>query len=158
RSLGQLQAVALIVAPTAQVHGLPFARLDLHPEQLDEEPQAVVRERRQQLGMADVGEVVDRLRHRRSDSRRSRNPSSSYESPPDSNCSRLMRSRSARSREEFRTSSTRSCSTTAAPSASSTTMSSVRMVAPPTTTGSPIVPATYFVAPRTRTQRAQIGR
>ncbi len=61
RGLGQLEAVALIVAPAAQVHRLVLARLDLHPEQLDEEAQALVRERREQLRVADVGEVVDRF-------------------------------------------------------------------------------------------------
>jgi len=33
--------------------------LDLHPEQLDEEPQALLGERRQELGVGDVGEIVD---------------------------------------------------------------------------------------------------
>jgi hypothetical protein len=57
--LGQLEAVALIVAPAAQEHGLPLARLDLHPEHLLEEAQALVRLGREQLGVADVGDVVD---------------------------------------------------------------------------------------------------
>ena len=63
--LGQLEAVALVVAPAAQVYRLALALLDLHPEQVDEEPQALLGERRQQLGVADVREVVDRLAHRR---------------------------------------------------------------------------------------------
>ena len=57
--LGQLEAVALVVAPAAQVDGLALARLDLHPEHVDEEAQALVGQRRQQLGVADVREVVD---------------------------------------------------------------------------------------------------
>ena len=48
-------------------------------------------------------------------------------------------------------------STTTAPSASRTTMSPWRTVAPPAVTGSPIAPGMRFSAPRTRTQRAQIG-
>ena len=93
-ALGQLQAVGLVVAPAAQVHRLALAVLDLHPEQLDEEAQALLRERRQQLGVADVGEVVDRLRAHRLDlhpragrrgRRRARRPGA---------CARLTRSRS----------------------------------------------------------------
>ena len=61
------------------------------------------------------------------------------------------------SRAAASTSSTRSRSTTTAPSASSTTTSPWRIVAPPTSTGSPIVPGTFLSAPRTRTQRAQTG-
>ena len=60
--LGQLQAVALVVTPPAQKHGLSLTRLDLHPEQLDKEAQALVRERREQLRVPDVREVVDRFR------------------------------------------------------------------------------------------------
>jgi hypothetical protein len=57
--LGQLEAVALVVAPAAQEDGLPIARLDLHAEHLLEEAQAVVRLGGEQLGVADVGKVVD---------------------------------------------------------------------------------------------------
>ena len=59
--LGQLQAVALGLAPAAQEHRLAVAVLDLHPEQLDEEPLAGGRERGQQLGVVDVGEVAREL-------------------------------------------------------------------------------------------------
>src|SRR5581483_11188157 len=59
RRLGQLQAVARPLAPPAQVHGLSLARLLLHPEDVDEEAQALLRLRRQQLGVADAGDVVD---------------------------------------------------------------------------------------------------
>ncbi len=57
--LGQLEAVGLVLTPPTQEHRLTLLVLDLHPEQLDEERQAVVGERRQQLGVGDVGDVVD---------------------------------------------------------------------------------------------------
>src|SRR5262245_22385896 len=56
--LGQLQAVAQVIAPAAQVHGLALARLLLHSEDVDEELQALVRLRREELGMADPRDVV----------------------------------------------------------------------------------------------------
>ena len=68
--LGQLEAVGLVLAPPAQEHRLAAAVLDLHPEQVDEEVQAVVGKRREQLGVGDVGEVVDRLGHASTFSRR----------------------------------------------------------------------------------------
>ena len=74
RRLGQLQAVAEVVAPAAQVDRLPVARLLLHPEHVDEEAQALVGLRREQLGVADAGDVVDRLGH---SSTRARRPSRS---------------------------------------------------------------------------------
>ena len=74
--LGQLEAVALVVAPAAQVHRLTLSLLDLHPEQVDEEPQALLGKWGQQLGVADVRKVVDLLTHRPA-STRSRRPSSS---------------------------------------------------------------------------------
>jgi hypothetical protein len=58
--LGQLQAVAQVVAPAAQVDRLPLARLLLHPEHVDEEAQALLRGRREQLGMPDPGDLVER--------------------------------------------------------------------------------------------------
>ena len=39
---GELQAVALVVAPAAQEDRLPLARLDLHPHDVDEEAQALL--------------------------------------------------------------------------------------------------------------------
>ena len=75
--LGQLEAVALVLAPPAQEHRLALAVLDLHAEQLDEELQAVLRERREQLGVGDVGEVVGRLSGHVAASTLSRRPSRS---------------------------------------------------------------------------------
>ena len=57
--LGQLEAVALVVAPAAQEDRLALARLHLHAEHLLEEAQALVGLGGEQLGVADVGEVVD---------------------------------------------------------------------------------------------------
>src|SRR5262249_24006890 len=48
--LGQLEAVAQVVAPAAQVDGLPLARLLLEAEHVDEEPAALLPSRRPQLG------------------------------------------------------------------------------------------------------------
>ena len=62
--LGELQAVAQVVAPAAQEHRLTVARLLLHPEDVDEEAQALVRPRRQELCVADVRHVVQLLGHR----------------------------------------------------------------------------------------------
>ena len=53
-------ALALVVAPAAQVHRLARARLDLHAQHVDEERQALGGLRRQQLDVADVGEVATR--------------------------------------------------------------------------------------------------
>ena len=58
---------------------------------------------------------------------------------------RFSCSRSARCSRRASTSSTRSRSTTTAPSASSTTTSPWRIVAPPTSTGSPIAPRTVLL-------------
>ncbi len=116
RRLGQLQAVAEVVAPAAQVDGLALARLDLHAEDVDEEREALLRLRRQQLRVPDASEVV----HCSTSARRL---SRSYESAPASSFSRFTRSRSSRSRAASSTSSTRSCGTTVAPSVSSTTTS-----------------------------------
>src|ERR1700741_5113170 len=124
--LGQLEAVGLVLAPPAQEHRLARLMLHLHPEQINEEVQAVIGERGEQLGVGDVGEVVDWLGHASTFSRR---PSRSYESAPSLSLARLTRSRSARSREASSASSTRSECTTATPSASRTTMSPFRMVA-----------------------------
>ncbi len=81
RRLGQLQAVAGVVAEAAQEDRLALARLDLHPEHVDEEAQALLRGRRQQLGVADVGKVADGTGHARA-SKRSRRPSISQERAP----------------------------------------------------------------------------
>ena len=72
--LGELQAVAEVVAPAAQEDGLPVARFLLHAEHVDEEAEALLRLRREQLRVPDPGEVVDRLAH---DSTSSRRPSRS---------------------------------------------------------------------------------
>ena len=140
--LGQLEAVALVVAPAAQEHRLPLARLHLHPEHLLEEAQALVRLGREQLGVADVGHVVDPslALHARAQAvevvgQRARLAA----------CARFTRSCSARSRDAASTSSMRSRSTTTAPSASSTTASPGRIVAPPTSTGSSSAPTSVFV-------------
>ena len=58
RGLREHQAVAEVVAPAAQVDGLPFARLLLHAEHVDEEAEALVGLRRQELRVGDAGEVV----------------------------------------------------------------------------------------------------
>jgi hypothetical protein len=73
--LGELQAIALVVAPAAQENRLPLARLDLHPEDVDEEAQALLGLGRQQLGVADVRDLVQGLGH--SASTISRRPSRS---------------------------------------------------------------------------------
>ena len=118
RRLGQLQAVAQVVAPAAQVDRLPLARLLLHPEHVDEEAQALLRLRREQLGVADAGDVVERsvtpppAPAGRPGRRRARPPGASPACRP-----RARRGRAAAAS----TSSTRSCSTTATPSASRTT-------------------------------------
>ena len=59
--LGQLQAVGLVLAPAAQEYRLALAVLDLHTEQVDEEAQAVVGGRGEELGVGNVGDVVDWL-------------------------------------------------------------------------------------------------
>jgi hypothetical protein len=59
--LGELQAVAEVVTPTAQVDRPALARLLLQSEHVDEEAQALVRLRRQKLRMADPGDVVERV-------------------------------------------------------------------------------------------------
>ena len=75
RRLGELEAVALVVAPAAQEDRLALARLLLHAEHVDEEAQALLGLRGEQLGVADVGEVVERARS--SPSTSSRRPSRS---------------------------------------------------------------------------------
>ena len=61
--LGELQAVAEVVAPAAQEDGLPVARFLLHAEHVDEEAEALLRLRGEELRVPDPGEVVDRLAH-----------------------------------------------------------------------------------------------
>ena len=153
--LGQLEAVALVVAPAAQEDRLALARLDLHAEHVLEEAQARLGLRREQLGVADVRDVVQasrrppRARAGRRGRRRARRPRAGP----------ACRARfSARSRAAASTSSTRSRATTTAPSASSTTASPgadrraadldrlVERARPPS-----------WSAPLTRTQRAQTG-
>src|SRR4029079_1354326 len=63
RRLGELQAVAEVVAPAAQVDRATVAGLLLHPEHLDEEAQALLRLRRQELGVCDVRDLVEVLGH-----------------------------------------------------------------------------------------------
>ena len=63
--LGELQAVAEVVTPAAQIDRVPLARFLFQPEHVDEEAQALVRLRGQQLGVGDPGDVVERLGHRR---------------------------------------------------------------------------------------------
>ena len=72
--LRELQAVAKVVPPPAQEDRLPVARFLLHAENVDEEAEALLRIRREKLRVPDAGEVVDRLAH---DSTRSRRPSRS---------------------------------------------------------------------------------
>src|SRR5262249_36772269 len=68
--LGELQAVARVVAPAAQEDGLALPRLDLHPEEVDEEGQALVGKRCEQLRVPDVHEIADGLAHLSTRSRR----------------------------------------------------------------------------------------
>ena len=60
--LGQLQAVALVVAPAAQVDRLAFPCLLLHPEDVGEEPKRALGLGGEQLGVADAGDLPERLR------------------------------------------------------------------------------------------------
>ena len=64
RRLRELQAVAEVVAPAPQEDGLPVARLLLHAEHVDEEAEALLGLRGQELRVPDPGDVVDRLAHR----------------------------------------------------------------------------------------------
>src|SRR3954468_4474785 len=153
RRLGELEAVALVVAPAAQVRRPAFLALDLHAHHVDEEPQARLRLRGQEL---DRPEVRD-LAHDATPSTFARRPSRSYDSAPPASFAPLTRSFCSRSRAAASTSSTRSASITATPSASSTTMSPGLIVAPPTYTGTSSSPAVAFTAPWMRTQRAQVG-
>ena len=137
RRLGQLQAVAEVVAPAAEEDRLALARLLLHAEHVDEEAQALVGRRRQQLGVADAGDdreparslldqlaqAVEVVRERARLELRA-----------------LVRlGRGAVARQPRAPPRRAPAATTTAPSASSTTTSPCRIVAPPTSTGSPIV-------------------
>jgi hypothetical protein len=75
--LRQLQAVPLVVAPAPQEDRLTVARLDLHAQDVDEEAQALLGLRGQQLRMADVRDLVQRRRRRHVSSTIARSPSSS---------------------------------------------------------------------------------
>src|SRR6266540_892931 len=79
RRLGELEAVTQVVAPAAQEDGLSRARLLLHAEYLDEEAEALLGLRRQQLGVADPRQIVEGLGH---ESMSCRRPSRSYENAP----------------------------------------------------------------------------
>ncbi len=125
--LGQLEAVAPVVSPSAQVRRRPVLRLDLHAEDVDEEPEALLRRRREKLGVVDVREI-GRSRHQRSTS--ALRPSRSYDNAPDSRAARFSRSFSARVREAASTSSMRTRGTTATPSESRTTPSPGSIVLP----------------------------
>ena len=57
--LGQLEAVALVVAVPAEEDRLALGRLLLHSQRLDEEAEAALRLRCQKLGVADVREVAE---------------------------------------------------------------------------------------------------
>src|SRR4051794_5237607 len=151
--LRELQAVALVVAPPAQVHRLALAAFDLHPEHLDEEALAVVAVRREQLDRPEVGDVA----HDTAPSTFSRSPSRSYDSSPPASFSAFTRSFSSRSRAAASTSSTRSAAITATPSVTRMTTSPGLIVAPPTSTGTSSSPAVFLTAPWMRTQRAQVG-
>jgi len=74
RRFRQLQAIAEIVAPAAQVDRPALPRLLLHAEHVDEEAQALVRSRGQELRVPDPGDVVQRFGH---DSTSFRRPSRS---------------------------------------------------------------------------------
>ena len=56
--LGQLQRVALVVRIPPEVDGLALGCLLLHPERVDEEAEAPLRLRGEQLGVPDVREVA----------------------------------------------------------------------------------------------------
>ena len=63
RGLRELQAVAQVVPPAAQVDGLPLPRFLLEPEHVDEEAEALLGLRGQELCVSDAGDVVQRLGH-----------------------------------------------------------------------------------------------
>ncbi len=56
--LGQLEAVTLVVSEAAQVDRLALPRLDLHPEDVGEEPETALGIGRQELGVSDVRDVA----------------------------------------------------------------------------------------------------
>src|SRR5581483_586987 len=63
RRLGELERVAEVVAPSAEEDGAALARLLLHPEDVDEEAQALLGLRRKELRVRDASDLVHRLRH-----------------------------------------------------------------------------------------------
>ena len=54
---GELERVVFVIVPGAQVHRIAAAAALRHAQDVDEKPEAVVRPRRQQLDVREVGEV-----------------------------------------------------------------------------------------------------
>ena len=57
----QLQRMALVIVPAAQIDRVALAAALGHAHDVDEEVQALVRLRRQQLDVAEMGEIEDRF-------------------------------------------------------------------------------------------------
>ena len=58
---GELERIALIVVPAAQVDAVAFLAALRHPHHVDEELAALLEFRRQDFDMAEMGDVVDRF-------------------------------------------------------------------------------------------------
>src|ERR1700722_5732539 len=57
----QLQAIALVIVPAAQIDRVSEAPAFGHPEHVDEEREAALRRRRQEFDMTEMGDVHDRF-------------------------------------------------------------------------------------------------
>ena len=58
----QLERIALVIVPAAQIDRLALAAADGHAHHVDKEFQALVRLRRQQFHVAEMGEIENRFR------------------------------------------------------------------------------------------------